>query len=202
MAEPFRRLLLGNRHLASQGEGSATIDGESVPTLLAIDPVKRSVYPPLLQGHPPRADNQIVLGTQTLGGSTDRSARRCRSPPARPSHLGHRWSHDPPSVGDLFSNQLGEGAWVYGPAVLKQQAEQAQGSSATPPTVFNMFTVRYARGVSPPVAFDSLQRDFGAIVLRRLPSEDVLNLQQRSIACRSSSPPWLRCLGSRRSAIH
>jgi putative ABC transport system permease protein len=37
--------------------------------------------------------------------------------------------------------------------------------------------VRYAHGVSRAVAYASLRRDFGATVLRPLPSEDVLNLQ-------------------------
>ena len=168
--------------LASQDQGTATIDGKSVPTLLAIDPLKGEVYPPLLQGHQPEADNQIVLGTQTL----DRLHKRVGQSVAVPTPEG-RLTLDivgrmiVPSIGDLFSNALGDGGWVYGPAVLKQQAQQraqpAGGSNATPPTVFNMFAVRYARGVSPTAAYISLRRQFGSVVLRQLPSEDVLNIQ-------------------------
>ena len=168
--------------LASQDQGTATIDGKSVPTLLAINPLKGEVYPPLLQGHQPEADNQIVLGTQTL----DRLHKRVGQSVAVPTPEG-RLTLDivgrmiVPSIGDLFSNALGDGGWVYGPAVLKQQAQQraqpAGGSNATPPTVFNMFAVRYARGVSPTAAYVSLRRQFGSVVLRQLPSEDVLNIQ-------------------------
>jgi ABC-type lipoprotein release transport system permease subunit len=43
--------------------------------------------------------------------------------------------------------------------------------------VFNLFAVRYAKGVSPNAAFASLQREFGRTVLRQLPSADVINLQ-------------------------
>ncbi len=168
--------------LASQDQGTATIDGKPVPTLLAIDPLRGEVYPPLLQGHQPEADNQIVLGTQTL----DRLHKRVGQSVQIPTPEGRLTLHIVgrmivPSIGDLFSNALGEGGWVYGPAVQKQQAQQrarpAGGSNATPPTVFNMFAVRYARGVSPAAAYASLRRQFGSIVLRQLPSEDVLNIQ-------------------------
>lgn len=81
-----------------------------------------------------------------------------------------------------MTNQLGDGGWVYGPAVQKQQSQQpaAGGDSsgnATPPTGFNLFAVRYAPGVSPAAAYASLRSEFGSVVLRRLPSEDVLNIQ-------------------------
>ena len=165
--------------LASQGEGDATIDGVSVPTLLAIDPLKGSVYPPILQGHAPQADNQIVLGTQTLHRLHRRIGQSIHiATPQGPLPLRIVGRMIVPSVGDLFSNALGEGAWVYGPAVQKEQNAQASGgSSAAPPTVFNMFAVRYAKGVTPAEGYASLRRQFGAVVLRQLPSEDVLNLQ-------------------------
>ncbi len=165
--------------LASQGQGDATIDGVSVPTLLAIDPLKGSVYPPLLQGHAPQADNQIVLGTQTLHRLHRRIGQSVEiATPQGPLRLRIVGRMIVPSVGDLFSNALGEGAWVYGPAVRKEQNAQASGGSdVSPPTVFNMFAVRYAKGVAPAAAYASLRRQFGAVVLRQLPSEDVLNLQ-------------------------
>jgi ABC-type antimicrobial peptide transport system permease subunit len=43
--------------------------------------------------------------------------------------------------------------------------------------VFTLFAVRYAHGVSPTAAYASLRRQFGAVVLGHLPSEDVINLQ-------------------------
>ncbi len=165
--------------LASQGQGDAMIDGVSVPTLLAIDPLKGSVYPPILQGHAPRADDQIVLGTQTLHRLHRQIGQSVQiATPQGPLTLHIVGRMIAPSVGDLFSNALGEGAWVYGPAVRSHQNVQAPGgSSVTPPTVFNMFAVRYARGVAPAEAYAGLRRQFGAVVLRQLPSEDVLNLQ-------------------------
>ncbi len=168
--------------LASQSQGTVTIDGTPVPTLLAIDSMKGSVYPPLLEGHPPRADNQIVLGTHTLDRLQRRVGQSVRiDTPQGPLTFRIVGRMIAPSIGDLFSNGLGDGGWVYGPAVLKQQqrqqAQSSGGQSATPPTVFNMFAVRYAPGVSPTAAFASLRREFGPIVLRQLPSEDVLNLQ-------------------------
>jgi len=169
--------------LASQSQGNAVIDGTVVPTLLAIDPLKGSVYPPLLQGHPPRADDQIVLGTQTLENlhRTVGQSVRIETPTGQLKLrvVGRMIS---PSIGDLFTNSLGVGGWVYGPAVKRQQQQQtkpagSKTSSATPPTVFNLFAVRYAPGVSSTAAFASLRHEFGPTVLRQLPSEDVINLQ-------------------------
>ena len=169
--------------LASQDQGTATIDSVTVPTLIAIDPLKGTVYPPLLQGHPPQADDQIVLGTQTLARLHRRVGQTVRMSTPQGSltlHIVGRMIA--PSIGDLLTNQLGDGGWVYGPAVQKQQSQQpaAGGDSsgnATPPTGFNLFAVRYAPGVSPAAAYASLRSEFGSVVLRRLPSEDVLNIQ-------------------------
>jgi ABC-type lipoprotein release transport system permease subunit len=172
--------------LAGQGDGSVAIDGVSVPTLLAFDPLKGSVYPPLLDGHPPRAPNQIVLGTQTLESVHRRIGQSVRVATPEGSRtlevVGRMIS---PSVGDLFSNTLGDGGWIYGPAVKQGQSQQARsaaggdstGANVAPPTVFNLFAVRYAPGVSSAAAFASLRREFGPVVLTELPSEDVLNLQ-------------------------
>ncbi len=188
------KLLANNRYvgaysaiaiLASQDQGTATIDNLTVPTLIAIDPLKGTVYPPLLQGHPPQADDQIVLGTQTLARLHRRVGQSVQiSTPQGPLTLNIVGRMIAPSIGDMFSNQLGDGGWVYGPTVEKQQAQQSAppaggGSSgnSTPPTVFNLFAVRYAPGVSPAAAYASLRSEFGSVVLRRLPSEDVLNIQ-------------------------
>ena len=168
--------------LASQDQGVATVDGVSVPTLLAFDPLKGSVYPSLLDGHPPQADNQVVFGPQTLNRLHRSVGQSVKIPtPQGVLTLKIVGRMIVPSVGDLFSNEIGDGGWVYGPAVRKQQAQQQAASSgssnATPPTVFDLFAVRYAKGVAPNAAYASLRAQFGPIVMRWLPSEDVLNLE-------------------------
>jgi ABC-type antimicrobial peptide transport system permease subunit len=136
----------------------------------------------ILDGHPPQADDQIVFGPQTLKKlhrSVGQSVKI--STPQGVLTLKIVGRVIVPSVGDLFSNEIGDGGWVYGPAVRKQQAQQQAASSgasnATPPTVFNLFAVRYAKGVAPNTAYASLRDQFGPIVMRWLPSEDVLNLE-------------------------
>jgi hypothetical protein len=168
--------------IASQDQGVANVDGVPVPTVLAFDPLKGSVYPSLLDGHPPQAGNQVVFGAQTLKRLHRSIGQSVKIPtPQGVRTLKIVGRMIVPSVGDLFSNELGDGGWVYGPAVRKQQAQQQAGSSGgsnvTPPTVFNLFAVRYAKGVAPNAAYASLHNQFGPIVMRWLPSEDVLNLE-------------------------
>jgi putative ABC transport system permease protein len=161
--------------LASQSEGVANFDGVSVPTLLAFYPLKGSVYPSLLDGHPPQADDQIVFGPQTLKKLHRSVGQSVKIPtPQGVLTLKIVGRMIVPSVGDLFSNEIGDGGWVYGPAVRKQQAQQQAGSSgganATPPTVFNLFAVRYAKGVAPDAAYASLRNQFGPIVMGVAPA--------------------------------
>ena len=166
--------------LAGASQGYAVIDGKVLDLLLAFDPLKGSVYPPLLEGHAPRAADQIVLASQTLqelhrhlGQSVTVGGQV-----GRPRTLRIVGSMIAPSVGDLFTNNMGEGGWVYGPAVRKQLAQTpANSNSSVPSTVFALFAVRYAPGVSHAAALASLQHSFGRTVLRQLPSENVLNLQ-------------------------
>ena len=84
-----------------------------------------------------------------------------------------------PSIGDLFTNGMGEGAWVYGPQVHQVLGTSTPQSSTEglPPTVFDMFLVRYANGVTPAAGLASLQRQFGHDVLQYVPPADVINLQ-------------------------
>jgi predicted lysophospholipase L1 biosynthesis ABC-type transport system permease subunit len=85
-----------------------------------------------------------------------------------------------PSVGDLFTNGLGEGGWVYGPALhaaVQQSVAASQGGSAEPPTVFNVFAVRFVPGTSVPGAVRTLRHQFGPVVLRQIPAQDVVNLE-------------------------
>jgi ABC-type lipoprotein release transport system permease subunit len=166
--------------LAGASQGTAVIDGHVVDMLLAFDPLKGSVYPPLLEGHAPRAATEIVLASQTLQDlhRTIGQTVTVGGPEGRPRTLRIVGRMIAPSVGDLFTNNMGDGGWVYGPAVRKQLAQApANPGNSVPPTVFTLFAVRYAPGVSPTAAFASLEHDFGRTVLRQLPSEDVLNLQ-------------------------
>jgi ABC-type lipoprotein release transport system permease subunit len=166
--------------LAGASQGNVVIDGKVVNLLIAIDPLKGSVYPPLLEGHAPRASNEIVLGSGTLEklnrhiGQSVRIGNPSGGPPFTLRIVGRMIS---PSVGDLFTNGIGDGGWAYGPAVRQMQAQTPPSQNSTPPTVFSLFAVRYARGAPPAAAFASLRRDFGATVLRQLPSQDVVNLQ-------------------------
>jgi predicted lysophospholipase L1 biosynthesis ABC-type transport system permease subunit len=81
-------------------------------------------------------------------------------------------------VGDLYTNGLGVGGWVYGPALRQQAASQP--TNGLPPLVFDLFMVRYAPGVTPSAGLASLQHRFGHSVLRHVPPEDVINLQSVS----------------------
>ena len=165
--------------VAGASQGTAVVDGQQVDMLLAFDALKGSVYPPLLEGHAPQADNQIVLGTQTLTALHRHIGQTVQiddtgGPPITLRIVGTMIS---PSVGDLFTNNMADGAWVYGPAIRQHQATTPPTKNGPPQTVFNIFAVRYAPGISPAAAYASLRREFGATVLRPLPAEDVLNLQ-------------------------
>jgi hypothetical protein len=65
---PQARSLLGHDRLVAAWSGvsfaNAQIDGQTVPII--ITGVHARVTPPILSGHPPTADNQIVLGAATL----------------------------------------------------------------------------------------------------------------------------------------
>jgi hypothetical protein len=165
--------------LAGAGQGTSVIDGKTVDSLLAFDPLKGSVYPPLLEGHAPRAANQVVFADQTLQQLHRRVGQTVQvQPPGGPPitiHIVGRMIS--PSVGDLFTNGMGVGGWVSGAVVHQQQANERSNPSSTPATVFNLFAVRYAPGVSHAAALASLRHEFGGTVLRQLPSEDVINLQ-------------------------
>jgi ABC-type lipoprotein release transport system permease subunit len=166
--------------LAGANQGTVVIDGKVVDMLLAFDPLKGSVYPPLLEGHAPRAADEIVLASQTLQELHRQIGQMVAiaPPEGRPLTLRIVGRMIAPSVGDLFRNNMADGGWVYGPAVRTQQAQTpANPNSSVPPTVFTLFAVRYKQGVSQTAAFASLQHNFGRTVLTQLPSEDVLNLQ-------------------------
>ncbi len=165
--------------LAGASQGTAQINGHLVNLLLAFDPLKGYVHPPVIAGHAPRADDQIVLASDTIQQLHTRIGRWVTVDGGSGKiHLRVVGEMVSPSIGDLFTNGVGEGGWVYGPAVRKYAQSQAQSQpSSVPPTVFNIFAVRYRHGVSKAAAFASLQRSFGKTVLKQLPAEDVVNLQ-------------------------
>ena len=164
--------------LAGASQGTVVIDGKTVDSLLAFDPLKGSVYPPLLEGHAPRAANQAVFATETLKELHRRVGQTVQvQSPSGPVTIHIVGSMISPSVGDLFTNGMGDGGWVSGAVVREQQANEASNSSDAPPTLFTLFAVRYAPGVSHAAALASLRHEFGGTVLRQLPSEDVINLQ-------------------------
>jgi ABC-type lipoprotein release transport system permease subunit len=164
--------------LAGAGQGNVSIHGVPLDTFLAIDPLRGSVHPPLLEGRAPHGTHEIVLGSHTLRqlhqhvGQTIRTAT-----PAGPVSLHIVGRMIAPSVGDLFTNHLGDGGWVSGALARQIAASQPQDQNGLPPTVFNLFAVRYAPGVARHAAFASLKRDFGATVLHPIPAEDVVNLR-------------------------
>ncbi len=165
--------------LAGASQGTSVIDGKTVDSLLAFDPLKGSVHPPLLEGHAPRAANQVVFADQTLQQLHRRVGQtvQVQGPGGRPITIHIVGRMISPSAGDLFTNGMGVGGWVSGAVVRQQQANQGSNTSDAPPTVFSLFAVRYAPGVSHAAALASLRQEFGGTVLRQLPSEDVINLQ-------------------------
>lgn len=158
--------------------GATTIQGVPVSTTLAIDPMKGSVYPPLLQGRAPLAPDEIVLGTATLdrlGRRVGQTVRLATPAGAVTMHIVGRMIV--PSVGDVFPNGLGDGAWVPGSLVRRVAAQAAANPGGPAPPAFVLFAIRYAPGVPAGAAFASLQRDFGRTVLQHLAAADAINLQ-------------------------
>jgi ABC-type lipoprotein release transport system permease subunit len=173
-------LLAHNRLIASYSAiadlGDTTIEGVPVPAVLGIDPLRGSVYPPLLQGRAPQALDEIVLGTATLRELHRQVGQTVHiSTPAGAVTMHIVGRMIVPSVGDIFPNGMGEGAWVSGKLVHLVMAE-ASSPNGPPPPMFVLFVVRYAPGAQPTAAFASLRRDFGQTVLRQLPSDDAINL--------------------------
>jgi ABC-type lipoprotein release transport system permease subunit len=162
--------------LAGAGQGDISIEGVSLHTVLAIDPTRGSVQPTVLEGRAPRGTHEIVLGTDSLHALHRHLGDQVKvTTPMGPWTLRIVGRMIAPSVGDLFTNRLGEGGWVTG--AMARAASGPPDPNGLPPTVFNIFAVRYAPGVSRSAAFADLQRHFGPEVLRQLPPEDVLNLR-------------------------
>jgi FtsX-like permease family len=158
-------------------QGGLTIDGVAVGNTFVFDPLKGAVVPPLLDGRPPRTPGEIALGSTTLrqiGRHVGQTVQLRTPVGATTMRVVGRMIV--PSVGDILTNGLGEGAWVPDSYFQRLKAKAAR-LPGMPPLFYQLFAVRYARGAKPAQAFARLQHDFGPTVLRHIPGEDIVNLQ-------------------------
>lgn len=164
--------------------GAVQIDGVDIPQVLAFDQLKGSVHPPVLDGRAPTAPDEIAFGTRTLHQLHKRVGQTVTvtAPDGRPYRFRIVGTMVAPSVGDLFTNTLGEGGWVDG-SFVHQEWRSPSNPSGTPPPgtdVLNIFAVKLQPGVSMAQGVARLQRDFGPTVLQHLPAEDAVNLKSVS----------------------
>jgi putative ABC transport system permease protein len=171
--------LVGSYSALTVLHGGATVAGTALGNIFVFDPLKGSVFPPLLGGRPPRILGEIVLGTSTLRQIGRQVGQTVRfGTPAGTTTMRIVGRMIVPSVGDLLTNGLGEGAWVPDSYFQWLNAKVARLHLAnTPPPFYQLFAVRYAPGVRPARAYASLQHYFGPVVLRRLPAQTIVNLQ-------------------------
>jgi hypothetical protein len=159
--------------------GGFTVDGTAVANTFVFDPLKGAVFPPLLDGRPPRAPGEIVLGTSTLrqiGRHVGQTVKLWTPAGATTMRVVGRMIV--PSAGDILTNDLGQGAWVPASYFRRFNAEAARLRLASaPPPFYQLFAVRYAPGVPPAQAFTRLRHDFGPTVLRHIPGQNIVNLQ-------------------------
>jgi hypothetical protein len=154
-----------------------SVNGAAIGNVLVFHPLKGAVFPPLLEGRPPRTPGEIVLGTSTLRqiGRQVGQTVTLRTP-AGPATMRVVGRMIVPSVGDLLTNGLGEGAWVPD-SYLQRLKTQLAGRPSAPPLFYKLFAVRYSPGVPPAQAYARLRHDFGPTVLRHLPGQNLINLQ-------------------------
>jgi len=169
--------LAGSYSAVTNLTGGFTIEGAAVGNVLVFHPLKGAVFPPLLDGRPPRTPGEIALGSNTLHqlGRQVGQTVTLRTP-AGPAAMRVVGRMIVPSVGDLLTNGLGEGAWVPDSYFQQLKAELA-GRPNAPPLFYKLFAVRYAPGVPPARAYARLRHDFGPTVLRHLPGQNIVNLQ-------------------------
>ena len=170
--------LVGSYSALTNLNGGFTVDGAAVGNVLVFDPLKGAVFPPLLQGRPPRAPGEIVLGSSTLRqiGRHIGQTVKLRTPVGTTTAMKVVGRMIVPSVADLLTNGLGQGAWVPASYFRRFKAELA-GRPNVPPLFYDLFAVRYAPGVPPAQAYARLRHDFGPTVLRQLPGLNIVNLQ-------------------------
>ncbi|MBV9093832.1 MAG: FtsX-like permease family protein [Streptosporangiaceae bacterium] len=169
--------LVGSYSALTDLSGGFTVDGAAVDNVLVFDPLKGAVFPPLLDGRPPRTPGEIVLGSSTLrqiGRQVGQTVKLAT--PAGTTTMRVVGRMIVPSVGDILTNGLGQGAWVPDSYFQRLKAEAARLPDV-PPLFYQLFAVRYAPDVPPAKAFTRLQHDFGPAVLRHIPGANIVNLQ-------------------------
>jgi hypothetical protein len=190
--------LVGSYPALTALNGGFTVDGTAVGNVLVLDPLKGAVFPPLLEGRPPRAPGEIALGTSTL-----RQIRRhvgqtikLQTPVGTTTTMRVVGRMIVPSVAGLLTNGLGEGAWVPD-SYLRRLKAQLAGRPDVPPLIYQLFAVRYAPGAPPARALARLRHDFGPVVLRQLPGASIVNLQSVDglplVLARPGRRPRRRC---------
>jgi len=164
--------------------GAGEIDGLSVPQVLAIDQLKGSVHPPLLAGRAPRGPDEIALAPRTLSLLHKQLGQTVQAtgPDGKPYRLRIVGRMLAPSVGDVLTNSLGEGAWIDASFVHQEWRSPTDPAGTPPPgtDVLNLFMVRLQPGAPLLAAMTSLQAQFGPRVLQHLPAEDAVNMQSVS----------------------
>lgn len=167
--EEMTRRLSTNKHVGTFSGlalGDAiTIDGHLVE-IAGIDPANGSVFPPIVQGRPPNADDEIVLGRDVLTQIHKQIGQRVTMG-AGPRHLSMNIVGQSlqPTAGDL-SARLSRGGVVT----------MAGFERLLPGTPVLQFLVRYRPGTDRRAAFVSLLDDFGREILRPYPGGEVGDL--------------------------
>jgi MacB-like periplasmic core domain/FtsX-like permease family len=171
--------LVGSYSALTVLQGGATVDGTAVGNTFVFDPLKGAVFPPLLDGRPPRTPGEIVLGSSTLRQIGRHVGQMVRlGTPVGTTTMRVVGRMIVPSVGDILTNGLGQGAWVPASYFRQLNAKAARRRLVNaPPPFYQLFAVRYAPGVPPAQAYARLRHDFGPTVLRQLPAENIVNLQ-------------------------
>jgi hypothetical protein len=169
--------LVGSYSALTVLQGGLTVDGVAVGNTFVFDPLKGAVFPPLLDGRPPRAPGEIALGSTTLGQIGRHVGQTVElTTPVGTTTMRVVGRMIVPSVGDILTNGLGQGAWVPDSYFQRLKAKAAR-VPGMPPLFYQLFAVRYARGAKPAQALARLRYDFGPTVLRHIPGEDIVNLQ-------------------------
>lgn len=137
-------------------------------TALGMDAVEGEVYPPFLDGRPPRTDDEVALGGQILrrlGLAVGDEVEVAGADVTRRMRIVGRLVLSPQVVNGEI--QLGEGVLVTIPMIQALAPEQS---------FVNVFLVRFVEGADREAALDSLRRDFpNTVAVARRPA-DVMNL--------------------------
>jgi FtsX-like permease family len=167
---PQARSLLGHDRLVAAWSGvsfaNAQIDGQTVPII--ITGVHARVRPPILSGHPPTADNQIVVGAATLAQLHKRLGDTVMvgygAPDDGPVYIPPKplvivGTTTLPAIGNpqTLHTSMGTGALV--PAGIEPPAMRKFFTSPNP--TLNgpgAILVRLKNGVTPAVGLASMQR--------------------------------------------